>query len=58
MCAASQTEQEVTGGMGIVCESGPGVSTQTKEVGCMAGGWEGGGRWDGVGGEVVMDTAE
>ena len=31
----------MTGGKGVVCE--PGVSTQTKEVGCMAGGGGGGG---------------
>ena len=36
MCTTSQTEQGVTGGKRGVCE--PGVSTQTKEVGCMAGG--------------------
>ena len=34
VCTTSQTEQGVTGGKGVVCE--PGVSTQTKEVGCMA----------------------
>ena len=42
MFTTSQTEQGVTGGKGVVCESG--VSTQTKGVGCMAGGgWGGGG---------------
>ena len=39
VCETSQTDQTVTGGKGVFCE--PGVSTQTKEVGCMAG--EGGG---------------
>ena len=43
MCTTSQTELGVTGGKRGVCE--PGESTQTKEVGCMAGG-------------VVKDTAE
>ena len=38
MCATSQTEQGVTGGKRGVCDCEPGVSTQTKEVGCMAGG--------------------
>ena len=50
VCATSHTEQGVTGGKGVVCE--PGVSTQTKEVGCMAGG----GWWGGGG--VVKDSAE
>ena len=43
VCTTSQTELGVTGGKRGVCE--PGESTQTKEVGCMAGG-------------VVKDTAE
>ena len=47
MCATSQTEQGVTvQGVRGVCDCEPGVSTQTKEVGCMAGGG------------VVKDTAE
>ena len=49
VCATSQAEQGVTGGKGVVCVE-LGVSTQTNEVGCMAGG--GGG-----GGGVVKDTA-
>ena len=44
VCTTSQTELGVTGGKRGVCE--PGESTQTKEVGCMAGGG------------VVKDTAE
>ena len=43
VCTTSQAELGVTGGKRGVCE--PGESTQTKEVGCMAGG-------------VVKDTAE
>ena len=52
VCATSQTELGVAGGKGVVCDCEPGVSTQTKEVGCMAGGGGGGG------GEGVKDTAE
>ena len=44
VCTTSQTELGVTSGKRGVCESGE--STQTKEVGCMAGGG------------VVKDTAE
>ena len=40
VCTTSQTEVGVTGGKRGVCE--PGESTQTKEVGCMAGGGGGG----------------
>ena len=42
------TSQGAAGGKGVVCE--PGVSTQTKEVGCMTGGGLGGGGGGGWGG--------